>query len=564
MDFVPSHGGGDRPVGRPFASRSPVITRHGMAATSHPMASLVAVDMLKAGGSAVDAAIAANAVLGLVEPVNCGIGGDLFAMVWDSSTNSLVGLNASGRSPLEQSRADLVARLEAAGETAIPTFGPLSVSVPGAVDGWFELHRKYGRLPIKTLLTPAVAYAHEGFPVTQVIAHEWRAAYETYAAHEQTIGELSNFRSTYLIDGRPPQEGQIFRNRDLGRVYEAIAEGGRDAFYLGEIAEVIDAYLRRIGGPLRKVDFEDHESEWVVPVSTNYRGFDVFELPPNGQGIAALQMLNLLEGFDLAAMGHNSADYLHLQAEAKKLAFEDRSRFYADPAFYDAPVDMLLSKEYAAERRALIRLDDVLKEIDPAPALSDGDTIYLTTADDDGMMVSFIESNFRAMGSGLIPDGLGFGLQNRGTLFALDERHPNVYAPGKRPFHTIIPAFVMKDGRPHMSFGVMGGPMQPQGHVQVLCNMIDFNLNVQEAGDAARYRHDGSSSVTGGRMSEGGTLLLESGIPAEVADTLRRRGHRVEYRAGGFGGYQAIRRDNATEAYHGASEMRKDGQAIGY
>lgn len=557
-----SQTGGDRPAGRFFATRSPVLARSGVAATSHPIASLVAVEMMKTGGTAVDAAIAANAVLGLMEPVNCGIGGDLFAMVWDPSSKELVGLNASGRAPLVQSLGDLKAKLQAAGLEAIPEFGPFAVSVPGAVDGWFELHERFGALPMATLLSPAITYARQGFAVTQVIAQEWNDAVETYARCESTIGELENFRSTYVVDGRPPREGDVFRNADLGRVYELIAEDGRDAFYLGEIADAVDAYMRRIGGPVRKRDFEAHESEWVEPISTTYRGFDVHELPPNGQGLAALQMLNILEGFDLTALGHNSADYLHVQAEAKKLAFEDRARYYADPAFYDVPVEELLSKEYAARRRALIRMDAALPAVDPG--IPDGDTIYLTTADPDGMMVSFIQSNFKAMGSGLVPDGLGFGLQNRGTLFALDEDHPNVYAPGKRPFHTIIPGFVTENGRPHLSFGVMGGPMQPQGHVQVLCNMIDFGMNVQEAGDAARYRHDGSSSPTGDRMRDGGVLLLESGISGSAAEELTRRGHRVEIKGQGFGGYQAILRRPDAGVYHAASEMRKDGQAVGY
>ena len=554
--------GGDRPTGHSYATRSPVLARSGMAATSHPIAALAGIELLKQGGTAVDAAIAANAVLGVMEPVNCGVGGDLFAIVWDPATRQLFGLNASGRSPREQSREDLIAKLEAAGEAAIPHFGPLSVSVPGAVDGWFELHDRWGSLPMEALLAPSIAYAREGFPVSQVIAAEWRDAWAEYQRCERAIGDLENFGAAFLIDGRPPREGELFANRDLARVYEMIAEGGRDVFYRGDIADVIDAYMRRIGGPLRREDLEAHESEWVTPVSSNYRGFDVFELPPNGQGLAALQMLNILEGFDLAAMGHNTADYLHVHVEAKKLAFEDRARFYADPSFYDVPVEALLSKDYAARRRERIRMDAVLHSDDPpGPG---GDTIYLTTADRDGMLVSFIQSNFRYMGSGLVPDGLGFGLQNRGTLFALDGSHPNRYAPGKRPFHTIIPGFVMKDGRPFMSFGVMGGSMQPQGHAQILCNVLDFGMNVQEAGDAARYRHDGSSSPTGERMTDGGTVLLESGVPGAVADALHRRGHRTARGGGAFGGYQAIRVDHDAGVFHGASEMRKDGHAIGY
>ncbi|MEX0822472.1 MAG: gamma-glutamyltransferase [Rhodothermales bacterium] len=559
------HGGADRLVGRAFASRSPVLARNGMAATSHPIASFLAVETLKRGGSAVDAAIAANAALGVMEPVNCGIGGDLFALLWDPDEEALVGLNASGRSPRRVSRSVLRSRLASAGTDRIPLYGPLSVSVPGAVDGWFELHDRYGRLPMADLLAPAIAYARQGVPVPQTIAHHWSEAYATYSNHRDSIGEFDNFQATFLVDGRPPGEGEVFANPDLARTYERIAAGGRDAFYRGEVAETVDAYMRRVGGWLRKEDLADHAGEWVAPISTTYRGVDVYELPPNGQGAAVLQMLNILEGFDVAEMGHHSADYLHVHAEAKKLAFEDRARYYADPDYIDAPVDELISKNYARRLRDRVRMDDVLREIHHAPRpLDRGDTVYLTTADADGMMVSFIQSNFHAMGSGLVPDGLGFGLQNRGALFTLEEGHPNVYAPGKRPFHTIIPAFAMRNGRPWMSFGVMGGPMQPQGQVQVLCNMIDFGMNVQEAGDAARYRHDGSSSPTGDRMTDGGVLRVESGVAADVVEALRARGHRVEVTRGGYGGYQAICRQGETIAYHGASEMRKDGQAIGY
>ena len=563
MDAVAQAAGGDRIAGAPFATRSQVIAPHGMAATSHPLASQIAIDVLKKGGSAVDAAIAANAALGLMEPTGCGPGGDLFAIVWDPESQRLHGLNASGRSPLGLSYDEVVAKVAPA-ET-LPPRGAITVSVPGAVDGWFTLHDRFGTLPMAELLAPAIAYAREGFPVTQSIALDWKDNVEAILGSAATIEEIDNFRSTYLLDGRAPVEGEMFRNPDLARTYEIIARGGRDAFYEGEIADALDAYMRRIGGYLRKEDLAAHTSTWIEPVSTNYRGYDVFELPPNGQGIAALQMLNILEGFDLAAMGHNSADYLHVHAEAKKLAFADRARFYADPDFYDVPVDRLISKEYAADRRPLIDMQQALEEVDHGdPRLLHGDTIYLTTADSTGMMVSLIQSNFLGLGSGLVPDGLGFGLQNRGQLFSLEPGHPNVYEPGKRPFQTIIPAFIMRDGEPYMSFGVMGGPMQPQGHVQIVTNIVDFGMNLQEAGDAARYRHEGSSQPTGSVMVDGGVLHVESGVSAEVVEELRRRGHDVVVSSNHYGGYQAILWDAENGVWIGASEMRKDGHAVGY
>lgn len=564
VNATAQHHRGDRFVGENFATRSPVVATNGIAATSQPLASAVAVDILKAGGSAVDAAIAANAVLGLMEPTGCGIGGDLFAIVWDPETETVHGLNASGRAPLGQSLDALRARL---GEGDIPQFGSLSVSVPGAVDGWFELHGKFGTLPIARILEPAISYAENGFALSPVIADGWAMNLDRYARNEDDIEELDNLRRTFAPDGQVPGYGDVFRNPDLARTYRAIAEGGRAAFYEGTVAQTVDAYMRRIGGPLRAEDFSAHRSDWIDPMAVDYRGYRVWELPPNGQGIAALQMLKILEAYDLAAMGFGSADYLHVSTEAKKLVFEDRAAFYADPDFFQAPLDELLSDEYAARRRALIRMDRAMA---PAPAghpvLESGDTIYLTVADKDGMMVSFIQSNYAGMGSGLMPDGLGFVLQNRGALFNLDPDHPNAYAPGKRPFHTIIPAFVTRDGKPWLSFGVMGGAMQPQGHVQILVNMIDFGMNVQEAGDAARYRHTGSSQPTGSIADDAGLLTLESGIDPAVVEALRARGHRVRHgpMTDSFGGYQAIRFDPERGVYFGASEMRKDGTVVGY
>ncbi len=546
--------GGDRLTGRPFATRSEIIARHGMAATSQPLATQVAMDILKQGGSAVDAAIAANATLGLMEPTGCGIGGDLFAIVWDAKTRRLYGLNASGRSPYGLT----LSHLRASGSNSIPPHGPLPVTVPGCVDGWFELHERFGRLAMSAVLAPAIDYAGEGFPVSELIAHYWQRGGEVLKGHP-------NFASTFLVDGRAPAKGDIFRNPDLARTYEVIARGGRDAFYRGELSEVMAAFCKRVGCFLTARDFAEHTSTWVEPVSTSYRGYDVWELPPNGQGIAALQMLNILEAYDLTSMGHNSGEYLHHLIEAKKIVYEDRARHYADMDFANVPVAALVSKQYASRRRELLDPTRALRELAPGdPKLAQGDTAYLTVADKERNMVSLIQSNYRGFGSALVPDGLGFVFQDRGELFSLEEGHPNVYEQHKRPFHTIIPAFVTRDGKPWLSFGVMGGDMQPQGHVQILCNLIDFGMNLQEAGDAARFHHQGSSEPTGERMTNGGWVALESEIPVEAMRGLVRRGHEVRFESGGFGGYQAIMYDAKRDIYVGASESRKDGQAGGY
>ena len=551
------------------------MAEHGMAATSQPLASQVAVNVLQQGGSAVDAAIAANAALGLMEPTGNGIGGDLYAIVYDPETDSVYGLNASGRSPQGLSYEEM--QQELGDRDEIPLLGTLPVSVPGTVSGWYKLHERFGSRSMAQNLAPAIRYARTGFPLSQVIAYYWQGNVDAFRANSDRLPD-DNWKETYLVEGedgemRAPRHGEMFRNPDLANTLETIAEGGRDAFYEGEIAQTIDAYMERIGGHLRLEDLQDHEANWVDPVSVDYRGVEVFELPPNGQGIAALQMLQILEGFDLESMGHNSTDYLHVQTEAKKLVFEDRARFYADLAFADVPVEELVSDAYAAERRAMIEMDEVLSEPshgDPrtitsaTEKLEEGDTIYLTVADSTGMMVSLIQSNYAGMGSGLVPDGLGFMLQDRGALFTMEKGHPNVYEPGKRPFHTIIPAFAKKDGKPWLSFGVMGGAMQPQGHVQVLCNMVDFGMNVQAAGDAARYRHYGSTSPTGEAMQERGTLRLETGVTQKVVNALRGRGHDVRVGGGSYGGYQAILFDADEGVYHGGTEMRKDGYVVGY
>ena len=546
--------GFDRVAGLSHASRSEIIAPHGMAATSQPLVTQIALDILKAGGSAADAAIAANAALGLMEPTGCGIGGDLFAIVWDAEKKELTGLNGSGRAP----QAMTIEYFREHGLDAIPPYGPLPVSVPGAVDGWFELHGRYGRLPMSDILAPAIAYARRGFPVSEVIAH--------YMGLSATArAEFPGFSETFMPNGRMPRKGEMFWNPRLASTYEAIAEGGRDVFYKGEIARKIDAYMTEQGGLLRYEDLAAHRSEWITPVSTNYRGWDVYELPPNGQGIAALQILNILEGYDVASMGFGSAEYIHALVEAKKLAYEDRAKFYADMDFVDVPVNKLISKEYANERRQLISMERAAQSVPAGDnMLEDGDTIYLTVADRDGNMVSLIQSNYRGMGSGMTPGDLGFVLQDRAELFSLDPAHANALEPGKRPFHTIIPAFVMKDGKPLMSFGVMGGSMQPQGHVQIIVNMLDFGMNLQEAGDAARVRHGESSQPTGEVMTDGGTLFMERGFSNETRIALETLGHKLGDTDGSFGGYQAILRDHEEGVYYGASEVRKDGQAAGY
>jgi gamma-glutamyltranspeptidase/glutathione hydrolase len=552
----------DRITGKSFATRSEVIARQGMVATSQPLATQAGLEVLQRGGGAVDAAIAANAALGVMEPTGCGLGGDLFAIVWSARDRRLHGLNGSGRAPLGATLEQMRAAVAKLGRDTIPPYGLLPVTVPGCVDGWFELHGRFGRLPLSQVLAPAIRHAQEGFPVSEVIAFAWER--NGPLLREQPGG----FATTFLPGGRAPGTGALFRNPDLARtLMELTADRGREAFYRGPIADRIDAFMREHGGFLRREDLAAHTSTWVEPVSVNYRGFDVYELPPNGQGVAALQILNLLEGFDLRGMGLGSPDALHLMIEAKKLAFEDRARFYADPAFHPAPLEWLLSKEYAAQRRALIDPARAARRVaagePPAPA----DTVYLCTADAEGTMVSLIQSNYRGMGSGIVVPGLGFGLQDRGEQFSLDSRHPNAFAPGKRPFHTIIPAFVMKQGEPWLAFGVMGGAMQPQGHVQILVNLIDYGLNVQEAGDAPRWQHEGSTEPTGApdaALHTGGYVLLETGFPWETVRELKLRGHDVRTDVGGFGGYQAIRRDPATGVYFGASESRKDGQAAGF
>src|SRR4051794_5015247 len=600
----------DRITGKPFATRSEVLARHGMVCTSVPAATQVGLDILKRGGNAVDAAIAANATLGLMEPASNGVGGDLFAIVYSAKENKLYGINGSGRSPSGLSYDQMKAELDKLKRKTIPPQGMLPISVPGCVDAWAELHKKFGKLKLSDDLAPAVRYAEEGFPVTDLIAYYWSfgprlykglpgAFIETYTLPMETARPRAD-ETVHRRDGAPvpnverrtPGKGDIFKNPDLARTLRLIGEKGRDAFYKGEIADKIDAFMRANNGFLRKTDFENHTSTWIEPISVNYRGYDIFELPPNGQGIATLQILNILEGFDLRAMGRNSPETLHTMVEAKKIAWADRAKFYADPDFAKTPLPGLLSKQYAAERRKLIDPNHAAKTVEagnpqngadtPArrPAgisargragsssvIDDGDTIYMCTADDEGNMVSLIQSNYRGMGSGIVVPGLGFMFQDRGELFSMDPQHANVYAPGKRPFHTIIPGFVMKDGKPWEAFGVMGGGMQPQGHVQVLTNQIDFVLNVQEAGDASRWQHEGDNEPTGEKINaSGGYVEVESGIPYETVRELRKKWHDARFDVGGYGGYQAIKVEmhEGMRVYVGASESRKDGMAAGY
>ena len=551
----------DRVTGKTHATRSEVIAANGMVATSQPLATQIGLQVLKDGGNAIDAAIAANAALGLMEPTGNGIGGDLFAIVWHAKSQKLYGLNASGRSPKSLTVKKLKAELSAQNRENIPPYGMLPISVPGTVDGWFEIHDKFGKMPMKKVLEPAIDYANNGFPVSELIAYYW----------DRSVPRLSpqpgSFKSTFTINGKAPRKGQIFKNPELGNTLSLIAQQGREAFYQGEIADKIDSFMKANGGYISRDDLASHTSTWVEPVSTNYRGYDVFELPPNGQGIAALQMLNMLEPYNLAEMGFLSEQALHIMTEAKKLAFEDRAKFYADTDFYDVPLTGLIDKKYAMERKKLIG-ERAAKRVDAGnPAMYQGDTIYLTTADKDGNMVSLIQSNYRGMGSGVVVPGLGFVFQDRGQLFSMDETHANAYQPNKRPFHTIIPAFVMKGGKPFISFGLMGGAMQPQGHVQIVTNIIDFGMNLQEAGDATRWQHYGSTEPTeanGKTLIDGGQLVIESDIPYQTVRGLMRRGHKVGFDMGGYGGYQAIMWDDKEKVYYGASESRKDGQAAGY
>ena len=559
-------GRGDRLVGLPHAGRGVVMARNGAAATSHPLATQTAIAVLRDGGSAVDAALAANALLGLIEPTGAGIGGDLYAIVWDPKTQKLHAYNGSGRSPRGLDVATAKRRVQPSGY--LPNVGAISVSTPGCVDGWYALHGRFGRRTMAQNLAPAIAYATEGFVVTPLIATYWTTFMKgLQRAHQGgLLEEVAGANAAFTHDGVPPRAGDVWRNPDLAAAYTLLADQGRDAFYAGEIAARIDALMIRVGGWLRAGDLAAHSGERVDPISTSYRGYEVWQIGGNTQGVAVLEALNIMETFDLAAMGPGSADALHVMIEAKKIAFADRARYLADPAVSPAPEAFLTSKAYAQARAAEIRMGHAATTVEAGAPPATGDTVYLTVADADGMMVSLIQSNFFVMGSGLVPDGLGFMLQNRGALFSFEPGHANAYAPGKRPLQTIIPGFITRNGQPVMSFGVMGGAMQPQGQAQVVANIVDFGMNPQEAGDAARWQHFGAGTPEDPALPDGGELTLESGIAPDVRAALAARGHVIKPSRplSGYGGYQAIQRDPQTGSYLAASEMRFDGAAAGY
>ena len=535
-----------RPAAQVKAGRSVVRAQHGMVATSQPLASQVGLEVLKRGGNAVDAAIAMAAVLNVTEPMMTGVGGDMFAIVYWAKTKELKGLNASGRAPRALSL-DYFAKNNI---KRMPEFGMTSITVPGAVDGWTTLRDKYGTMKLADLLAPAIGYAENGFPVMEKAAEDWNA-------EVQKLKRTPAAASNYLIDGRAPRPGEIFRQPNLARTLRTIADGGRDAFYKGPIAKSIVDYMKDNGGFITMEDLAATRADWVEPISTNYRGYQVYELPPNGQGITALIALNILEGFDLGAMRSQPAQYYHTMIEAMKLAFADRNRYIADPTFSKVPVSELLSKDYAAKRRALIDPRKPLDNPPPGDINLGSDTTYFTVVDKDGNAVSFINSLFDAFGSGVVGGDTGIVFQNRGSAFSLDPKHPNAIAPGKRPFHTLIPAMVMKDNQLFMSFGVMGGAIQAQGHVQVLVNLIDLKMGLQEAIDAPRYR-----------FTSGRSVLLEDELGSSVIEQLLSMGH-VRGKPPGvlrssMGGGQAIMIDPVSKTLMGASDQRKDGMALGY
>jgi gamma-glutamyltranspeptidase/glutathione hydrolase len=557
---------GDRPSGASFTTRSPALGCSGAAGAAHPLATQAAIEMLKKGGSAVDAAVAANAVLGLVEPTSSGLGGDCYALLWDPKTGEVMGLAGSGRSPKSLTLETVRARAK---NGVIPPLGAVSVSTPGALDAWWTLHQRYGKLKWAELFEPAIHYCENGAPVPQIIGFYINRNMAAFLRPGSGVEETANAVHTYQVMGKPVNEYDVFRNPDLARTYRMIAEGGRDAFYDGPIAKTIDAYFKRIGGWLSAGDLREQHAEWVKPLVTNYRGVDVYAMGANTQGLATLQMLNMIQQFDVRGMGFQSAQALHVQIEAKRLAYEDRARYYADPHFAKVPVEWLNSMEYAKERAKLIRLDKILEPVYPGQAPNHGDTTYLSTADKDGMMVSMIQSNFRGMGSGLVADGLGFMFQDRGELFSLKDGHPNIYAPGKRPFQTIIPGFALKDGAPWLAFGVMGGDMQPQGQTQIVLNRVDFGLDVQAAGDSPRWHHEGSSQTMGedpAGLGPRGILRLEAGVPEETRKALIAMGWPMGKSDGGFGRYECVelRKPNGERMYAAASEMRADGVALAY
>ncbi|MGC9158794.1 MAG: gamma-glutamyltransferase family protein [Terracidiphilus sp.] len=557
---------GDRPSGASFATRSAVLGCSGAAATVHPAATLVAIEILKRGGSAADAAIAANACLGFLEPVSCGLGGDCYALLWDPEKSKVMGLAGSGRSPRSLSLDEVRRR---AVQGVIPRLGAVTVSTPGALDAWWTLHQRYGRLRWSELFEPAIHLCETGAPVPQIIGYAFRRSLESFLRPGSGVEETVNAVRTFAPRGRTPGEGDLFRNSDLARTYRLLAEGGREAFYEGPVAQTIDAYFRRIGGWLSASDLRDQHAEWDEPLVTSYRGAEIYAIAANTQGLATLQMLNILEQFDLRELGFQSPASIHLQVEAKRLAYEDRARCYADPRFAEVPAAWLNSKEYAAQRARLVRPDRIRTPAASGQAPSRGDTTYLSTADAEGMMVSLIQSNYLGMGSGLVPDGLGFMLQSRGALFSLMDGHPNLYQPGKRPFQTIIPGFATRNGRPWISFGVMGADMQPQGQTQIVVNRVDYGLDLQAAGDSPRWHHEGSPQSMGEDapgLGANGLLRLESGVPELTRRALLDLGWPLAPSDGSFGRYQCIEllSEDPERIYAAATEMRADGVALAF
>ncbi len=570
---------GDRPAGNVHGTRSAAVGRHGMIATSQALASAAGLKALQDGGNAIDAAITAAGVLAVTEPTMNGIGGDLFAIVFDAKTKKVYALDASGRSSHAATPEEFARR----GLTDVPGGGPLSVDVPGVVDGWSQLLTRFGTIPLSLALAPAIAYARDGFPVQEIVADEWQDA-------AMKLSQDPAAAATFLPNGHAPKPGEVFQNPRLAKSLELIAKQGRDAFYTGLIAAAIAADMRSRDGLIDARDLAEHQSDWVDTLSTSYRGYDVHEMPPSTQGFVTLEMLNILEGFDIRRAGHNSADYLHLVTEAKKIAFADRAAYLADRAAVPrGAMEKLLSKEYAAARRKEIDMAKASAGYKPgalgsteatsvpsapsaalgssapsapsAPSASSapdfagrdlGDTIYMTTADGQGNVISLIQSLFGAFGAGIVAGDTGIALHNRGSGFTLQPGHPNQIGPRKRPLHTLVPAMIVRDGRPWVSFGVMGGDNQAQAHAQVVMNLVDFGMNIQEAGDAARMRHMGAS------------LALESGVRADVRKALEARGHTITDGRGAMGGYQGILIDPRSGVLWGGSDPRKDGLAIGW
>jgi gamma-glutamyltranspeptidase/glutathione hydrolase len=532
------------------SNRSTLVCQNGIVCASQPLAAMAGLDILKAGGNCIDAAICTNSTLGLVEPANCGMGGDLFAIVWIEKDKKLYGLNASGRAPYAWNLRE-AAKL---GLKSIPRQSPLAWNVPGCVSGWGALSTRFGKLPLGKCLEAAIDYATKGFPVSPIISTSFDWA--------EDRGKYMN--AVYHPEGKAPKYGEIFTNPMLAKSLSLLAKDGPAAFYEGPIGESIVAKSKELGGFMSMRDLKDHTVKWVDPVSTSYRGWDVWEIPPNGQGISVLQILNILELSDIGSMQPNSAEHLHLLVEAKKLVYEDRAHYYADPEFADVPVEWLISKDYAKQRAKLIDPKRAAVNVPYGDPKLDSDTIYMCAADSEGNMISLIQSNYAGFGSTICPDGVGFVIQNRGQSFALDRKHRNRLEPHKRPFHTIIPAFMTQGGKPVMAYGVMGGDFQPQGHSQVTMNMIDFGMTPQEAGDQPRIDHSGSSTQTGGKMVDGGRITFERGIADDVKLALAGMGHRINPNIDAHGGYQAIWREDNPLRYFGGTESRLDGAAVGW